>query len=120
MAICIAEVFFYFFSSDKFHMDQMAAQVPFLTFSGNEHSRSSPPLVFCTNNDIELKSFTDVANHERTELKATESKIITEVEDNPLLTNCQFFPTDNMVKIEYNLLPMNCPFVCNNCSHETK
>ena len=48
----------------------MAVQVPVLTFSGNEHSRSSPAL----DNNIELKSFTDVAIDERTESKATESK----------------------------------------------
>ena len=35
--------------------------VPVLTFSGKEHSRSSLDLVFCTNDNIELKSFTDVA-----------------------------------------------------------
>ena len=37
---------------------------------------------------IELKSFTDDAIDEKTESKATESKIKTEVEDNYLLTNC--------------------------------
>ena len=61
--------------------------VPVLTFLGNEHSRSSLAL----DNNIELKSFTDVAIDERTESKATESKIKTEVNKNPLLTNCQFF-----------------------------
>ena len=65
-------------------MNQMAVQVPVMTFSGNEHSRSSPAL----DNNIELKSFTDVAIDERTESKAMESKIKTEVEDNYPLTNC--------------------------------
>ena len=69
-------------------MNQMAVQVPVLTFSGNEHYRSSLALVFLTNNDIELESFTDIAINERTESKAMESKIKTEVEDNYLLTNC--------------------------------
>ena len=35
-------------------MNQMAVQVPVLTFSGNEHSRSSPAL----DDNIELESFT--------------------------------------------------------------
>ena len=65
-------------------MNQMAVQVPVLTFSGNEHSRSSPAL----DNNIELKSFTDVAIDERTESKATKSKFKTEVEENYPLTNC--------------------------------
>ena len=63
----------------------MAAQVPFLTFSGNDHSRNSTALVFCINNDIELKSFTSVAIDERTESKATQSKFKTEIEENSLL-----------------------------------
>ena len=62
-----------------------------LSFSDNEHSRSSPAYVFCTNNDIEVKSFTDVAVDERTESKATETKFKTEVEENSLL---MISPTD--------------------------
>ena len=58
--------------------------VPVLTFLGNEFSRTSPAL----DNNIELKSFTDVALDERTESKATKSKFKREVEDNYLLTNC--------------------------------
>ena len=68
-------------------MNQMAVKVAVLTFSGNEHSRSSLAL----DNNIELKSFTDVAIDERTESKAKESKINTEVEANLLLTYFQFF-----------------------------
>ena len=68
-------------------MNQMAVQVPVLTFSGNEHSISSPAL----GNDIELESFTDVAIDERTESKAMRSKFIKEVEENYPLTNCQLF-----------------------------
>ena len=49
----------------------MAVEVPGLTFSGNEHSRTSSAL----DTDIELKSFTDVGIDERTESKATKSKI---------------------------------------------
>ena len=41
--------------------------VPVLNFSGNEHSRTLPAL----DDDIELKSFTDVAIDERTESQAT-------------------------------------------------
>ena len=58
--------------------------VPLLNFSGKEHSRSFPTL----DNDIELNSFTDVAIDERTELKATKSKIKKEVEENYPFTNC--------------------------------
>ena len=68
-------------------MNQMAVQVPVLTFSGNEHSRSSLAL----EDDIKLKSFTDVAIDERTESKATEGKFKTEVEENYPLMNCKFF-----------------------------
>ena len=68
-------------------MNQMAVQVPVLTFSGNEHSRSSLAL----EGDIELKSFTDVAIDERTKSKATEYKFKTKVKENSPLTNCQFF-----------------------------
>ena len=64
---------------------------PILTFSGNAHSRRSLALVFCKNNDIELKSFTDIAIDERAESEATESKFQTEVEENSVLTNCHFF-----------------------------
>ena len=68
-------------------MNKMAVQVPVLTFSGNEHSRSSSALVFLTSNDIELGSFTDVAIDERTESKATMSKFKTEVEERVLNDN---------------------------------
>ena len=51
-------------------MNQIAVQVPVLTFSGNEHSRTLPPL----DNDIELGSFTDVAIDERKESKAMKNK----------------------------------------------
>ena len=84
-----------------------------LTFSGNEHSRSSPAL----DNNIELKSFTDDTIDERTESKAMESKFKTEVEENSVLTNCQFFLQVEKVK---NLLQMNCQFICNHCSYENK
>ena len=60
-------------------MNQMAVQVPVLTFSGKKHSISSLALVFYTNKDIELKNFTDVAIDKRTESKATKSKIKIEV-----------------------------------------
>ena len=49
---------------------------PVLIFSGKENSRSFPTV----DDDIELDSFTDVAIDETTELKATKSKIKTEVE----------------------------------------
>ena len=65
----------------------MAVKVAVLTFSGNEHSRSSLAL----DNNIELKSFTDIAIDERRESKATESKFKTEVEANTPLTNCKLF-----------------------------
>ena len=65
-------------------MYQMAVLVPALTFSGNEHSRSSLAL----DDNIELKSFTGDVTDERTESKATKSKFKTEVEDNYPLTNC--------------------------------
>ena len=65
----------------------MTARVPILTFSGNENSRSSPAL----DNDIELKSFSDVANDERTESKAIEDDYKTEVEENSPLKNSQLF-----------------------------
>ena len=42
-------------------MNEMAVQVPSLTFSGNEHSRSSLAL----DDNIELKSFIGVAIDER-------------------------------------------------------
>ena len=58
-----------------------------LTFSGNEHSRSSPAL----DNNIELESFNCVATDERTESKAPKNKFKTEVEDNHPLKNCNFF-----------------------------
>ena len=61
--------------------------VPVLTFSGNEHSRS----LLALDDDIELESFIDIAINERTESKARKSKFKTEVEENYLLTNCQFF-----------------------------
>ena len=63
----------------------------FLTFLGNIHSRSSSVLLFHTKDNIKLKSFTDVAIDERTESKATKSKIKSEVEANYLLTNCWLF-----------------------------
>ena len=69
----------------------MAAKVQFLTSSVNEHSASSLALVFHTNNNIELKSFTNVAIDGRTESKAMESKSKTEIEENSLLTICQLF-----------------------------
>ena len=69
----------------------MAAKVQFLTSSVNEHSASSLALVFHTNNNIELKSFTNVAIDGRTESKAMESKSKTELEKNSPLRNCQFF-----------------------------
>ena len=65
----------------------MAVQLPVLTFSGNERSRSST----AADNDIELKSFTDVAIDERAESEVTESKFKNEVEENSPLTNCQVF-----------------------------
>ena len=65
-------------------MNPMAVQLPVLTFSGNEHSRSSPAL----DNNLELNSFTDLAIDERTKSKANKSKIKTEVEENDLLTYC--------------------------------
>ena len=55
---------------------------PVLTFSGNEHSRSSLAL----DDDIELESFIDIAINERTESKARKSKFKTEIEENSLLT----------------------------------
>ena len=61
-------------------MNQMAVHVPVLTFSGNEHSRTSSALG--------LESFTDYAIDERKESKATKSKFKTEVEEIYLLTNC--------------------------------
>ena len=51
------------------------------------YPHGSLALVIHTNNDIEHKSFTDVAIDERTESKATESKFKTEVEENSPLTN---------------------------------
>ena len=72
-------------------MNQMAVEVPVLTFSGNENSRSSLALVFCKNNNIELKSIIDVVINERIESKAMESKFKTEVEKNSLLMNCLSF-----------------------------
>ena len=68
-------------------MNQMAVQVPVLTFSGNEHSRTSSAL----DDNIELESFTDVAIDERTESKATESKFKTEVEVKYPTENFQLF-----------------------------
>ena len=59
----------------------MAAQVPVLTFSDNDHSRSSLALVFRTNNDIELKSSIGVANHERTQSEVNKSKFKTEIKE---------------------------------------
>ena len=52
------------------------SQVPVQSFSGKEHSRRATALV----DDIELESFTDVAIDERTDSKATKSKIKKEVE----------------------------------------
>ena len=52
----------------------------------------SPALVFRTNDNIELKSFTDVANDERIDSKAMEGKLKSEVEESSPLLNCQFFP----------------------------
>ena len=68
-------------------MNQMTVQVPVLTFSCKEHSRSSPALDI----DIELKRFTDVAIDERTESEATKSKIKTDVEENYPLMNFELF-----------------------------
>ena len=66
-------------------MNEMAVQVPVLTISGNEHSRSSLAL----DNNIELESFTGVAIDERTKSKAMKSKFKTKVEENYPLKNCQ-------------------------------
>ena len=65
----------------------MTARVPVLTFSDNEHSRSSQAL----DNGIVLKSFTDVTINERTKSKATKSKFETKVKENDLLTNCSCY-----------------------------
>ena len=65
-------------------MNQIAVQVPFLTFSGNEHSRSSLAL----DDYIELESFTDVAIDEKKQSQAKKSKFKTEVEENYPLTFC--------------------------------
>ena len=62
----------------------MAVQVPVMTFSGNEHSRSSSALDI----DIDLESFIGVAIDERTESKARENKFKTKVEEKYMLTNC--------------------------------
>ena len=62
-------------------------QVPVQSFSGKEHSRRATALV----DNIELKSFTDVAIDARAESNLTEGKIKTGVEKNPPLTNGQFF-----------------------------
>ena len=51
-------------------MNQMAVQVPVLTFLGNEHSRISLAL----DNNIELESFIRVTIDERTDSKAKKSK----------------------------------------------
>ena len=64
-------------------MNQMAVKVPVLTFSSNEHSRSSPALV----DNIELEIFTDVSIDERTESEVTESKFKAKVETNDPLIN---------------------------------
>ena len=53
-------------------MNQIAVQAPVLTFSGNEHSRSSP----AHDDNIELKSFTEVAIDERTEPEVSESNLM--------------------------------------------
>ena len=60
---------------------------PVLIFSGKENSRSFPTL----DDNIELKSFTDVDIDETTESKAKKSKIETELEENDLLTDCRLF-----------------------------
>ena len=65
----------------------MTAEVPVLTFSGNEHSRS----LLALDDNIELISFTDVAFDDRINPKATKSIFKTEVEENSPLTNCQLF-----------------------------
>ena len=44
---------------------------PTLGFSGNVHSSSSLALVLCTNYNIELKSFTNVATDEKIESEIT-------------------------------------------------
>ena len=62
------------------------ARVLVLTFSGNEHSRSSPAL-----DHIEFKSFTDIAIDERTKSKARESNFKTELKEKSPLTNFQLF-----------------------------
>ena len=56
--------------------------------------------MFCTNNDIELKSFTNVAIDERTESKAKESNSKTEEEKKISRDKLPIFPTDNLVKIK--------------------
>ena len=67
-------------------MNKMAVQVSVLTFSGNEHSRSSLAL----DNNIELESFTDVAIDERKESKAMENNVKSKLEENTWLTNGNF------------------------------
>ena len=52
---------------------------PVLTFLDNVHSRSSTALVFCTNDYIQLESFTNVDIDERTESEVSKSKFKTEV-----------------------------------------
>ena len=82
----------------------MAAQVnqfwfSLLTLLGNVLSRSSLALVFCTNNDIELKSFTDDAIDERVESDIIELQFKTEKKKFSA-NDLQSFHTDIFVKIK--------------------
>ena len=65
-------------------MKQIAVQVPILTFSDNEHSRSSPAL----DDNIDSRVLLMLLLMKEQNQKPTKSKIKTEVEENYLLTNC--------------------------------
>ena len=62
-----------------------------LTFSINIHARTLHALVFHTNNNIELKSFTDVAIDERVESEIAKNKFEPEIEENSPPTLSQVF-----------------------------
>ena len=63
-------------------MNQIEVQVLVLTFSGNVHSRSSPALVFHTNDNIEVDSITYVNIDYRIESEVSEIEFKKEVEKN--------------------------------------
>ena len=57
----------------------------------NVHFRSSPVLVFRTNDNIELESFDAVAIDERTDSEINNTKSKIEIEETSSLTNFKFF-----------------------------